>query len=155
MKLSRCLQASLIVLATVLGFPARAETATEVINGATCIPYPPNDSTSAVPYQHWLYVFREIAFCHITMPPGWSVDDLSYVLFNAALSSGTLTARLCVHSGTFTVTCGAPRTLSAGATLQWVQPPVVPSSASGAFVQLQFPRGSVSSIRQLVPVWIR
>jgi hypothetical protein len=155
MKLSTWLQASLIVLATGLGSSARAETATEVINGATCIPYPPYDTTSAVPYQHWLYVFRELAFCHITMPPGWSVDDLSYVLFNAALSSGTLTARLCVHLGTFTVTCGAPRTLSGGATLQWVQPPVVPSSASGAFVQIQFPRGSTSSIRQLVPVWIK
>ncbi|WP_157986067.1 hypothetical protein [Teichococcus vastitatis] len=81
MNLSKCLQASVVLLSTGLGFPGRAEIVSEVINGATCIPYPPYDTTVAVPYQHWLYAFRESAFCHITMPPNWSVDNLSYVLF--------------------------------------------------------------------------
>jgi len=154
-NLSKCLQASLAVFSVGLLSSAQAETVPEVINGATCIPYPPYQTTTAVPYQHWLYGFREIAFCHITMPPGWSVEDLSYVLFNVSISSGTLTARLCVHSGSFSVTCGAPRTMSGSASIHWVAPPALPSFASGAFVQFQFPRDSVSTIQQLIPVWSR
>jgi hypothetical protein len=152
MNLRKCLQALVVLLSTGHGLPARAETASEVMNGATCIPYPPYDTTVAVPYQHWLYAFRESAFCHITMPPSWSVDNLSYVLFQG---TGALTARLCVHSGTFTVTCGAPRTISGGTSIQWVGPPMLPSFASGAFVHIQIPSRSTATVQQLWPVWSR
>src|SRR5690348_18368155 len=47
---------------------ALAATRSEVINGATCVPYPPYGSSNvaAVPYQHWLYGFGQGAFCHLT-----------------------------------------------------------------------------------------
>jgi hypothetical protein len=60
----------------------------------------PFDPANAVPYQHWFYGFREAAFCHLSMVDDLRVDNLSYVLFLGRVSSGSLSARLCVHSGT-------------------------------------------------------
>jgi hypothetical protein len=134
-----------------------AASTSEVINGATCIPYPYPSSTQssfAIPYQHWLYGFRETAYCHLTMSSDWTVKNLSYVLFTGSTSGGVLTARLCVHSGEFTVTCGSQRT-SSGSIVNWVAPPSMPAYVSGAFIHFKFPTGEVSTIRELVPVWIK
>ena len=47
---------------------ALAETYSDTYNGATCISYPPFNSSNALPYRNWLYGFRESAFCHINVP---------------------------------------------------------------------------------------
>jgi hypothetical protein len=136
---------------------AYAATRDEVINGATCIPYPPygNSAAAASAYQHWLYGFGQGAYCHLTMSNEWTVNDLSYVLFTGSTGAGLLRARLCVHSGDFAVACGSERTISAGGfPVNWVAPPsVMPPDASGAFVFILFPSSTVSTIRQLIPVW--
>lgn len=141
----------------------QGETRSEVINGATCIPYPPYDQSlghTGIAYQHWLYGFSAhqlfgFAYCHLTMSNDWPVNNLSYVLFTGSVSSGVLTARLCVHSGDFAVTCGNSSTISAGGfPVNWVAPPSqMPPYVTGAFVHFVFPGGQVSTIRQLIPVW--
>jgi hypothetical protein len=135
---------------------ARAATRSEFINGATCIPYPPYQTSVAVPYQHWLYGFSQTAYCHLTMSDEWPVQNLSYVLFTG-LSGGVLTARLYVHSGDLSVTCGASATISGGGYgVNWVAPPSpMPPYASGAFMQFTMPSGQVSTINQLIPVWYK
>lgn len=140
----------LVVLSTSV---VRADTRSDVLNGATCIPYPPYQD--GIPYQFWLYGFGNSAYCHLTMPDQWSVNDLSYVLFTASVSGDLLRARLCVHTGnSLSVTCGSERTISSSGSVNWVAPPVsMPSFASGAYVHFRFPNGRISTIRQLVPVW--
>jgi hypothetical protein len=145
-----------LLLFCALGAPSlvSATTALEVINGATCIPYPPYQTTVGVPYQHWLYGFSQTAYCHLTMSDQWPVQNLSYVLFTGSTSGGVLTARLCVHAGDFSVTCGASKTISGGYGVNWVAPPSpMPTYASGAFVQFTMPSGQVSTIQELIPVW--
>ena len=60
---------------------ATAQTRSDVYNGATCVSYPRSNTTVAIPFSYFLYGFKESANCHITMPDGWGVGDLSYVLF--------------------------------------------------------------------------
>jgi hypothetical protein len=131
----------------------------EVINGATCVPYPPygNAAVAAVPYQHWLYGFGQSAFCHLTMSDEWQVNSLNYVLFSGLTNAGSLTARLCLHSGDSTVTCGPTRSISGPSlSVNWVpMPTTIPPFATGAFVQITFPPGTVSVLYQLIPVWIK
>jgi hypothetical protein len=114
---TRCVLVSFLFFALSTVPPAQAASTIEVLNGGTCIAYPPyNPATSTftgVNYQHWLYGFDGIAFCHIAMPGEWPVTALSAVVFNGSISSGVLRARLCVHSGTATVTCGAESTITA------------------------------------------
>lgn len=155
MNLRKCIQGLLLVCALWASSAVQAATNSEVINGATCIPYPPYQTTVSVPYQHWLYGFGQTAFCHLTMSSDWTVNNLSYVLFSGSVSSGVLKARLCLHSGEFSVTCGPESTISAGGfPVNWVAPPSpMPPSSSGAFVQFTFPAGQVSTVRQLIPVW--
>ncbi len=134
--------------------PADAATRSEVVNGATCIPYPAFNASTAMPYQHWLYGFGQRAYCHLSMVNDWPVTQLSYVLFSGSVSAGVMTARLCVHSGDFAVSCGASKTLTPSGSVNWVAPPSpLPSYPSGAFVQFDFPSGNVSTVRQLIPVW--
>src|SRR5262244_2597591 len=76
----------LLVAAWLLCTPlvAQADVRDEVIDGGTCIPYPPYNpainSFSGLNWQHWLYGFRAVAFCHLTMPSDWPLNTLSYVL---------------------------------------------------------------------------
>jgi hypothetical protein len=51
----------LLVAVSLLCAPqaAQADSTEQVIDGGTCIPYPPNTSTG-VSWQHWLYGFREL-----------------------------------------------------------------------------------------------
>jgi len=136
---------------------ALAATRSEVLNGATCMPYPPYGSSNvaAVPYQHWLYGFGQGAFCHLTMSDEWPVETLSYVLFSGLTNAGSLTARLCVHDSSLTVSCGPTRSISGTSTsVNWVpMPPSIPPYATGAFVQITFPSGTVSTLNELIPVW--
>jgi hypothetical protein len=130
-----------------------ADTRSDVLNGAVCIPYPPYQD--AIPYQFWLYGFNNSAYCHLTMPDEWSVNDLSYVLFTGSVSGDLLRARLCVHNGhSLAVTCGAERTISSSGSVNWVARPVpLPPSAVGAYVVFRFPAGRISTVRSLIPVW--
>ena len=91
------------------------------------------------------------------MPAEWPVTTLSYVLFNGSISSGVLRARLCVHSGNVAVTCGAERTIGAGAFgANWVAPPgTMPFAASGAYVLFTFHPDATALVFQLIPVWIK
>ena len=133
-----------------------AATYSEVVNGATCIGYPPYQNTTAVPYQHWLYGFSNRAFCHITMSSEWTVQNLSYVLFTGAVPSGTMKVRVCVHGGTLSVTCGPEVTISGSGTVNWAPPPSpLPKYATGAFLDVAFPGplGVVSTLNQYIPVW--
>jgi hypothetical protein len=138
--------------------PSSAETRSDVYAGATCIPYPPFDADNAVPYSYWLYGFRQSAYCHFAQLSSWDVDDLSYVLFEGVVASGTLPlrVRLCVYS-TSTYTCGAEKTIEpGGAGVNWVAPPGTPPSyASGAYLRVAFPTDKVSAFKQFIPVWTR
>jgi len=91
------------------------------------------------------------------MSDEWRVNDLSYVLFSGITNAGVLKARLCVHAGEFAVSCGSEKTISGtSVSVNWVaKPNVMPPYASGAFVQITFPSGTVSTINQLIPVWIK
>lgn len=135
---------------------ASAQTRTEVINGATCIPYPPFDATNAAPYNHFLYGFRQSAFCHINMSNDWRVGDIAYVLLTASTSdvSTPIKIRLCVYgSGSLSVSCSGEKNLT---TVNWVAlPGSLPSSPAGAFVRLRFPTGKISTIRSVIPVWTK
>lgn len=155
MILRKQLRGLLLVCAFAAPSLAQGVTRSEVINGAACNPYPPYQTSAAVPYQHWLW-FNQSAYCQLTMSDEWPVQNLSYVLFNGN-AGGVLTARLCVHSGDFSVTCGPSRTISAGIGVNWVPPPSpLPPYASGAFVQFTtMPLGRLSTIFQLIPVWYK
>jgi hypothetical protein len=135
-----------------------AETRSDVYAGATCIPYPPFDADNAVPYANWLYGFRQSAYCHFAQLGDWNVDDLSYVLFEGVVGSGTspMRVRLCVYSDS-THTCGAQKNIEPGGFgVNWVAPPATPPSyASGAFLWVGFPTGIVSLFKQFTPVWTR
>jgi len=135
----------------------RAQTRFDVINGATCIEYPPytTSTRNAVPYQFWLYGGSGVAYCHLMMRDDRSLNDLLYVLFSGSVSGDLLRARLCVYTTySLAVTCGTERTISSGGFINWVVPPgSMPSSAFGAYVFFRFPSGRVSIIRQLIPVW--
>jgi hypothetical protein len=149
--LRKLMQSVLLVCALWSGSVAMAATRSEVLNGATCIPYPPYDTTKGVPYQHWLYL-RETAFCHLTMSSEWTVNDLSYVLITGGAG---LRARLCLHSGDFAVTCGSEVTLPSSG-INWVgMPAAVPAYVTGAFVRVSIPGGALTTVRQLIPVWVK
>src|SRR5687768_14848589 len=98
MNWRKCTQGLLLASFLSASSPAQAETRSEVINGATCIPYP-NQTSVGVAYQYWLYGFGQAAYCHLTMSNEWPVNNLSYVLYTASVSGGVMTVRLCVHSG--------------------------------------------------------
>lgn len=138
--------------------PSSAETRSDVYNGATCVPYPAFNSDNAVPYTYFLYGFRQSAYCHFTMPDDWNVGDLSYVLFEGIVSSGTspMRVRLCVYS-TSSTACGAERTIAPGGTgVNWVAPPATPPSyASGAYLRVGFPTDRISLFKMFIPVWSR
>lgn len=135
---------------------AQAEQHEEAYNGATCIPYPPYNTANALPYSYLLYGLGQNAYCHFIVPNGWTVNDLSYVLFTGSVSSGTepMRVRLCVYSGT-TSSCGTERTLTPGSTVNWVTPPsTVPAYSTGAYLSVRFPK-SLSTLRQYFVAWYR
>ena len=138
--------------------PSSAETRTDVYSGATCIPYPPFNAANAVPYSYLMYGFRQSAYCHFAQLGNWDVDDLSYVLFEGVVGSGTLPmrVRLCVYS-TSSTTCGTEKTITPGGfPVNWVAPPATPPSyASGAYLHVSFPTEHVSVFKQFIPVWTR
>lgn len=154
MKLASLMKPLIVAAALLAPVLARAESYEEAYNGATCIPYPPFNASNAVPYSHFLYGFQQSAFCHFTVPNGWSVHDLSYVLFTGSVSSGSMRVRLCVYSG-LTSTCGTEKTLTSSSTVNWVAPPSpIPTYASGAYLSVSFP-SAVSTLRQFHAVWYR
>ena len=124
--------------------PANAASTYQVINGGECIPYPPyNPATntfSGLNYEHFLYGFNGVAFCHLAMTQDWPITALSFVVYNANVPNGTLTARLCGDTGiNFVVTCGNSSTIppsggAGGFYSNWVAPPSpLPTDAAGAF----------------------
>jgi len=140
--------------------PGSAETRADVYNGATCVPYPPFNSSNAVPYSHWLYGFRQMAFCHFTIPDDWTAEDISYVLFHGVANPGPapLRVRLCVYDAFGLATsCGAERTLpdSGVFSTNWVAPGGMPSSPMGAFLSVWFPTDTVSAFAYFIPVFSR
>jgi hypothetical protein len=128
----------------------------EVINGATCTPYPAYQTSVAVPYSSWMYGFSNGVYCHLTMTQDWRAQDLSYVLFTGS-SGGSMSVRLCVHDGWWTVTCSSAKTVGPGNYLvDWVAlPSPMPPYPAGAYVQFTFPNGKVSRINELIPVWYK
>lgn len=160
MKRYACLLAA--ALAVCAPGPSRAETWSEVVNGATCVPYPPFNASDSAPYSFFLYGFRQSAFCHFEVPDDWNVNDISYVLFAGSTGggsgSGSLRVRLCVYSAPgFSTSCGFERTISSGgATVNWVTlPATMPSYPSGAYLSVKFPANRVSTLQNFIPVLIR
>ncbi len=158
MKRTVCLLAA--ALAAGLPAASQAESWSEAINGATCIPYPAFDDSNALPYAYLLYGFRQSAYCHFAVPDDWSVRDIAYVLFSGGTDSGSepLRVRLCVHSTPRSVTaCGAVRTIPPGfATVDWVTLPAsMPSHVAGAYLAVNFPSGQISVLSNFMPVLIR
>ena len=151
-----------IVLVAVLATASTASAAyyDEVINGATCTPWP-SSSVYGVNHQLISMPAGGSAYCQLTMPRPWTVNYLKYVFFSAwppgsALTGGALTARLCVHSGSSTVSCGPAATQTPGAfPYLWVTPPSpVPAYAVGAYVFFTFPSGRVWYLDYLIPYWV-
>jgi hypothetical protein len=153
----------LLVAALLLCVPVAAQAGfkADVIDGGACIPYPgyisPASGYSGINYQHWLYGFSDVAFCHLTMHLDWPLNALQYVEFiGETQPSQVVTARLCVHGFDMTVTCGNPVNLSGGGfQANFVFPPSLPPNADGAFVQFSFPQNIVSVITQVTPVWFK
>ena len=153
--LSRYAQLSLAVFAICASSTVQAQTYSQVINAATCIPFPvptvpPEPFVFA--YQHYLFGNSATAFCQLTMSSDWPVSNLSYVLISGSVPQfQSITASLCVHTGFSTFTCGSASTIS-GDSVALVYPPSLPDSAAGAFVRITFP-GITSRLFELVPVW--
>jgi hypothetical protein len=138
---------------------ARADSLEQIIDGGTCIPYPPPPTAGGRSWQHFLYGFSGgIAFCHLTMPQDWPLNTLSTVVFTG-WSDGVTTARLCVHALGLAVTCGSAVTISGPPSpyqFSTVMPPSLPPNADGAFVQFNFPFNTVSSgVIGLFPIWVK
>lgn len=147
-----------LVLALVFPTQTLAQTQSQVVNGATCIPYPPFDASNAVPYQHFLFGLRQGAFCHFTMSNTRRVTDLAYVVLVGSVSSGTepMRIRLCVYSASgFAHTCGFERTITSGGFGLAVVPApnTLPSSPMGAYLNVRFP-ANISTVQNFLPVWI-
>jgi hypothetical protein len=147
-----------LVAVSLLCAPLTAQAQTnwtdQVIDGGTCIPYPPSTSTG-LNWQHWLFGFSGTAFCHLTMTQDWPLNTLQYVVFTG-WSGGTVTARLCVHSWDSAVACGTAATISGPLNpfqTNFVTPPTLPPQSHGAFVQFNFPSNIVSGVIELIPVW--
>lgn len=152
--------ATLAVAALSLAAPtvAHAEWHSAAHNGATCIPYPHADQSTALPYQSFLYGFKNMAFCHIVVPNTWTLSQLSYVLFTVNQGGATpMRISLCVtdpYGGA--PTCGAERTTSPGLNINWVTlPSPLPSSAQLAYLQVRFPPSEISRVFEFVPVFYR
>lgn len=139
--------------------PTSAETRSDIYNGGTCTPYPAFNSSNAATYTHFLYGFRQSAFCHIVIPDDWQVEDISYVLYHALTNAGAgpLRVRLCVYSAYgLSHTCGTESTISDGYGTNWVAlPGNMPSSPMGAFLSVRFPTDRVSAFSYYIPVFYR
>lgn len=136
---------------------ARAETHATVKNGATCIPYP-NESYVGIAYLSWLWGFRDMATCHVEIPNGWSVNQLSYMLYTVSQDGASpMTISLCVanpYGGAHA--CGSPRTTTPGLNINWVAPPApMPAAAGVAYLVIRFPHGEYSRVLQVIPVFYR
>jgi hypothetical protein len=142
----RVLLLSFAVLAVFEPVAAHAQFPTEFIDGGTCIPYP-NTPQYGVAYNHWLWSFNFMAFCHITMTETKTANRLIEVLFNVPIATGPITGRLCLHDGGTTISCGPPGTFWAGL------PATSLPSPSGAYVQFTNTSGNTAMITQLEPIW--
>jgi hypothetical protein len=101
-----------------------------------------------------MLVDRE-TFCHFTLSNEWTVQKLSYVLFDATVPSGVLKVRVCVATPSGP-TCGVDGMRAAGTVgLSWAVPPTpLPSNASGgAYLEVTFPPGAWSLLKQVMPFW--
>lgn len=150
----------LLALLTVIALPhaAEAQSWREVRNGATCAPYPLTGSNSAgFAYNHFLYGFRGQAFCQLEIPDDWTVPDLSYVLMAGSSPNTGVQGRLCIHDGALNGTCGQSATLFANvAGISFLFPPSDPPPFPvGAYIRLDFPSDSVSTVRYLIPHFSR
>lgn len=144
-------------MATALPNTSVAETRVDTYNGATCISYPPFNTNNGLPYQSWLYGFGQGAYCHFQVPDGWTVDDISYVLFEGSSSTSldNIRVRLCVYYR-MSQTCGAERTMSGTSGINWVTLPAsMPNYVTGAYLSVSFPAGKVSTFQNFMPVWQR
>ena len=157
MKLSHishsALLVSLIATSTLMG-EREANAESIVINGGTCVPYPNfgSSNTGGVPYQHWLYGFRQSAYCHFDLHDDTRASNLWYAVVNGSASTvGPVRLRLCTYRvGSLSVSCGTESTLSGNASVALLYPPSGASSPYGAFVHVRFPNGGVSTIRNIV-----
>ena len=134
---------------------AFAKSRSDIYNGATCLPYPAG--ANAVPYSYWLVGLAQGAFCHFTMPDGWSVDELSYVLYLGQVGGyDPLRVQLCVYTVGSNPVCGAETTISPNGLVNWVAPPNnLPASASGAYLKVSFPPDTVARFQQFIPHWVK
>jgi hypothetical protein len=155
-----CVSAFILVGALCTASSAGAQQVhTEVINGAACTSYPQASPANGQPYQHLFYAFRDTVFCQLRTTRPWGLQYLRYVFFEAEASagagSGPLTARLCVHSGSYAVTCGPATSVTPGSSAwRWVIPPSpIPTYALGAYVHFSIPPSRTWIIRYLLPYW--
>jgi hypothetical protein len=156
-----CVSAIILVGALIAASSARAQVQvySEVINGAACTSYPQASPANGQPYQHFFYAFRDTVFCQLRITSPWGLRYLRYVFFEAEASAGTgagpLTARLCVHSGSYAVTCGPATTMTPGGSAWgWMTvPSPLPTYALGAYVHFSIPSSRIWVIRYLLPYW--
>jgi hypothetical protein len=158
--LSKWVQVSLVACVIWASSPVQAQTIySEVINGGTCVPFPVPKvppQPFAFPFEHSLFGSQYRAYCYLTMSTDWPVRNLSYVEIAGSTPSffSRITAILCVHSGSSTVTCGPESALSGTSGITLVYPPNLPDFATGAYVQITFPDGA-SRVFELIPVWTK
>ena len=157
MKRSLWLLVGLVSIAAASPTASRAETYSEVYNGANCIPYPAFNTSNAVPYSSWLYGFGQSAYCHFEIPNGWTAKQISYVLFEGASPSNwdNIRVRLCVYYRT-TQACGSERTMAGSSGINWVDLPAsMPTYVTGAYLSVAFPNTGASIFMNYIPVWYR
>jgi hypothetical protein len=153
MIVKKSVQGLLLICALYASSTAQAATHVESINGAhSCI----SDSRSGWTSNHWFIGFGGLLNCHLDTPNDFLPRDISRVFFSAQTFGafvGTFSARLCVHSGTWTVTCGPAKNIGLGYQFSFVELPMsVPSFAIGAFVQFTLPPSPVY-IYDITPEW--
>lgn len=157
--MKRSLLTLLIAVLSIAAVPvaSNAETHSENYNGATCLGYPPFVTTNSLPFQNWLYGFRQVAYCHFTVPNTWWPEQISYVLVEGVTESAgdLMRIRLCMYYRT-TSTCGTEKTLSGLSGVNWAGPPgTMPTFVTGAYLFVRFPTEKVSVVTNYRPVWSR
>jgi len=125
-----------------------------VMNGATCVPYPPygDRNNGTTPVDHYLYASKGSANCHFTLHQDTKPEDLFFVLVDGGTSgSGVVKLSLCTYQfGSQETSCGLEQTLQGERTIVNLYPAVDTNDPVGMFVKINFPEGDISIIRTII-----
>lgn len=135
-----------------------ANAATKILmNGATCIPYPPygERNIGVSPVDHYLFGFKGSANCHFTLHNDTRAAKVMYAVVDGGTSgSGEVVFSLCTYQwGSQATSCGREVALQGEENTAYLYPADDVSGATGMFVRAKFPPGDVSIIRIVTAVF--